>query len=142
MRPLLIWTSLFLIVASSCKKSQQSDFPNVNVEEYIYLNNPSSFDLDSPGGWIYHGGGVKGLVVIRRFVNGGQDDFAVFDRACPEHFDEECSRLEVESDNTFLRCTCNGEKYLLFDGSPGDGASLGMKQYGTNFDGSVLRVFN
>ncbi len=142
MRFLFLWTSVFLIVASSCKKSQQSDFPNVNVEEYIYLNNPASYDLTSPGGWLYNPGGLKGLVIIRRFVNGTQDDFAVFDRACPEHFDDNCSQLVVSDDDTFLECSCSKEKYLLFDGSPGTGASLGMKQYGTNFDGSVLRIFN
>lgn len=142
MRLLLLWTTVFLLVASSCEKSETSDFPNVNVEEYIYLNNPGSFNLTSPGGWIYHPGGVKGLVVVRRFVNGTQDDFAVFDRGCPEHFDQDCSRLEVDTDNTFLKCSCNDEKYLLFDGSPGTGANLGMRQYGTNFDGSVIRVFN
>lgn len=142
MRLLTILTLIFSMVAFSCEKNSNSDFPVVQVDEYVYLNNPSSFPLTSPGGWVYNQGGYRGLIVTRRFINNDQGDFAVFDRACPEHFSEECSMLTVSSDNTFMECACNGEKYLLFDGSPSDGASLGLKQYGTNFDGNVLRVFD
>lgn len=142
MRLLPILTLIFVMVASSCKKNRNSDFPVVNVDEYVYLNNPSNFALTSPGGWIYHQGGYRGLIVYRSFINNDQNDFVVFDRACPEHFQEDCSTLQVTSDNTFLQCSCNGEKYLILDGSPADGATLGMQQYGTNFSGNVLRVFN
>ena len=142
MRHLFVLTLIFLMVASACKKNQISDFPNVNVDQYVYLNNPSTFDLNAPGGWIYETGGFKGIVVVRRFVNNDQDDFAAFDRACPEHYDQDCSRLEVSGDDLFMKCSCNGEKYLLFDGSPSDGASLGMKQYRTTFNNNVLHISN
>lgn len=142
MRHLFILTLVFLMVASGCKKNQNSNFPVVNVDEYIYLNNPESFNLSAPGGWVYHQGGYKGLVVVRRFLNNDQNDFAVFDRGCPEHFDENCGTLEVSDDNTFLTCSCNGEKYLLFDGSPSEGASLGMKQYGHTYNSGNVHVFN
>jgi hypothetical protein len=142
MRHLLLWTLLFLMVASSCRKNDNSNFPVVQVDEYIYLNNPENLNLGFPGGWVYHQGGYKGLFIVRRFINFDLNDFAAFDRGCPEHFDESCGTLEVADDDIFAICPCGGEKYLLFDGSPGDGASLSMHQYGHSFNGNTVHVFD
>lgn len=142
MRKTSLLTFLLTMVALGCQKSQNIDFPNVRVDEVIYLNNPSSQPLNAPGGWIYNPGGHKGLIVYRRFLNGGPDDFIAFDRGCPEHYEQDCGTLNVTSDDVFAQCGCNDEKYILFDGSPADGANRSMIIYRTTSDGQVLRVFN
>lgn len=137
-----IWTILFLIVASACEKSQQRDFPIVSIDEYIYLNNPSNIDLQSPGGVVTFGGGYRGLIIYRRYNNNGINDFAAFDRACPEHYRDECSVLEIDDDKLYASCPCGGEKYLLFDGAPAQDAKTSMVEYQCTFDGAVIRVRN
>ena len=84
----VVLTLIVLGVASSCKKNETSYFPSVAFEQRVYLSNPSSFDLSVPGGWIYTDGGYKGLIIYRRYLNGGQDDFIALDRGCPTHYSE------------------------------------------------------
>jgi len=141
-RFLTLLTLLLFMVASGCRKSNNNAFPNVRVEEYVYLSNPSNFDLTAPGGWIYHTGGYRGLIVYRRYVNGNQTDFGAYDRACPEHYADGCSKLDVDEDGTYAVCGCNGEKYLLLDGSPTGGGQYPLMEYPTNFDGQVLYISN
>lgn len=129
-------------VASSCKKNDSVYFPSVAFEQRIYLNNPSSFELNVPGGWIYADGGYKGLIIYRRYLNGGQDDFVALDRGCPTHYSESCGTLETTDDDLFAQCSCSEEKYLLFDGAPSDGANLGMRQYRVIRNGDVLYISN
>lgn len=133
-------TAILLVVAWGCKKNNQRDFPRVEVREYIYINNPSNNILRSVGGSVTAQGGYRGLIVYRRYANRGNDDFAAYDQACPEHYDRECSQLEIGDDGNFAVCPCENEKYLLFDGSPGDSASTSLFEYRTNFDGEVIFV--
>ncbi len=138
----VVLTLIVLGVASSCKKNETSYFPSVAFEQRVYLNNPSSFDLNVPGGWIYVDGGYKGLIIYRRYLNGGQDDFVALDRGCPSHYSESCATLKTTSDDLFAQCDCNNEKYLLFDGAPSDGATIGMRQYKVVRNGDVLYISN
>lgn len=136
-------TLSFLMVASSCKKDTNGDFPNVSFEEYIYINNPSSIDLQTIGGSIFQNrGGYKGLIIYRRYLNQNSADFAAYDLACPQHYDNDCGVLEESSDPNFVKCSCNGEEYLLFDGSPGTNAERALIPYPTTFDGSIIIVRN
>ncbi len=138
----LIWTLILLSVASGCRKNNQRDFPVVSFDERLFLNNPSNIELQNPGGAVYHFGGFRGLIVFRRFVNNDVRDFAAYDRACPQHYAEDCSLLELSEDRVFVECPCHGEKYLLFDGSPGQDATISLVEYQCTFDGSVIRVRN
>lgn len=138
----LYLTIVFVSVASSCEKNNQRDFPIISFDEVIFLNNPSNIELQSPGGAVFANGGFRGLIVFRRFANNDINDFAAFDRACPEHYDEDCSRLELSDDRVFAECPCHGEKYLLFDGSPGENATISMVEYRCTFDGTLIRVSN
>ena len=138
-----ISTILVLFVLSSCAKQQvEYDIPNIGVSEYIYLSNPTSFNLQVQGGWIYNQGGYKGLVIFRRYFNNDENDFIAYERACPNHYNQTCGILEVE-DNSYLTCSCNSESFILFDGSPVDFASQNVKFYRTVFDGlNEIHVFN
>lgn len=141
-RLLLIWTIILLSVASACEKNRQRDFPIVSFDQYIYLNNPSNIELQNPGGAIYFNGGYRGLLIFRRFSNNDVRDFGAYDRACPSHYAEDCSLLELSEDRVYAECPCHGEKYLLFDGSPAENATISLMEYQCTFDGSVIRVRN
>lgn len=139
---LYLLTLLLVLVASACNKDETSNFPNIQVDEVVFLNNPSNIDLAAPGGYVNIQGGYRGILVYRRFINGGTDDFAAYDLACPEHFEQSCSVLEVSDDDTFLECPCNGEKYLIFDGGPSTGATTSLIPYNTSVSGQFVRIFN
>lgn len=130
-----ILTILLVVVASfSCKKqAQESLIPNVTVNELVYLSNPSSFNLQVQGGWIYNQGGYRGLVVYRRYFTQQYNDFIAYERACPEHFADDCGRMKIV-DDIFLECPCTGHQYLLFDGQPMDGSAYPIRFYNTQFD--------
>ena len=135
-------TAIFMTVASACEKERNRDFPNVGFEEFVYLNNPSNLDLLNVGGSVYHPGGFKGLIIYRRHDLGRQDDFGAYDRGCPEHYREDCAQLSISDDGTFAECACGGERYLLFDGSPSEEATISLVESPTVRAGNVLRVFN
>ncbi len=141
-RILLTLTSLLIMTALNCKKSENMTFPNVKVEEYVFLNSPSNFNLTTPGGWIYHTGGYKGLIVYRRSINNPSSDFGAYDRACPEHYSKNCATMHINPDGIYAECDCNGEKYLLLNGSPAEGSRYSLIQYQVSFDGQVLSIFN
>ena len=137
-----VLTGYLIMVASSCNKSRPNDFPDVAFETYIYLNNPSNSALLQPGGWIFHDGGYKGLIVYRRQVTGGPEDFGVYDRACPVHYAEACGRLSISDDDLFAECSCGGETYLLYDGSPIESSDVGLYPYPGSVNAGVLYVRN
>lgn len=139
---LIVLTGIIFLVASGCRKSQPDNFPNVGFETYVYLNNPSNQILQQPGGWVYHDGGYRGLIIYRRQLTGAADDFGVYDRGCPEHFSENCGILEVTDDDLFAECPCEGERYLLLDGSPAENARLGLKMYPGSLNSGVLYIRN
>ena len=144
-RVISIWTLLFGIFAlMGCKNSQvEYDMPNVGISEFIYLNNPSNFDLTVQGGWVYRQSGLKGLIIYRRYFNFDANDFVAYERACPIHFNDDCGILKVENSST-LQCQCDQKEYVLFDGSPlNDNPSPSVKFYRTTFDGgNVIHVVN
>jgi hypothetical protein len=137
-----LWTLSLFMVASACEKNNNRDFPIVSFNEYIYLNNPSSLELLNIGGAISHSGGYRGLLIYRRFNSNDQNDFGGFDRACPTHYAEDCSVLEISNDRTYAECACGGERYLLFDGSPSTNAITSLVEYRCTFDGVVIRIQN
>ena len=128
---------------AGCNKQRVNDLiPNVAVNEFVYLNNPSSFNLQVQGGWIYHTGGFAGLVVYRRYFTQQNNDFVAYERACPLHFAQSCGTLKVV-DDIFLECPCDGHQFLMFDGQPIDGNSPQLRFYNTFFDGSnVIQISN
>ncbi|KFD38727.1 hypothetical protein [Schleiferia thermophila] len=131
------------VVMIGCREQRQHQVPNVPVDEVIFLNLPSSLPLQAPGGWIYHPGGFRGLLIYRAFFNGNADDFRAFDRTCPSHINEPCGLVHVSDDNIISRCGCDSAGYILFDGTPEAGnQSLPLKQYRVQFFGNSIRVFN
>lgn len=138
----IVLTGIFLGVASACQKDDRPYFPTVSFEEYVYLNNPSSFPLSAPGGFVYADGGYRGLIVFRRTGGHTAHDYAAFDRGCPEHYEDDCGYLDVTQGELYAICRCDGEKYLLMDGAPAEGASLPLRNYSLSLNGNVIRIKN
>ena len=53
------------------------DFPQVDVNLNLYINNPEFFNIEAPGGWIYLNGGVANFIKYRKNL----DEFIAYDRA-------------------------------------------------------------
>ncbi len=133
-----------LSALTGCKKQNEFyDIPNVAISEFIYLSNPTNFDLQVQGGHVYRQAGYRGLIIYRRYVNGDDNDFVAYERACPIHYSEPCSTMKVVDDLTIV-CECDAKEYSLFDGSPYvDNPSPSVKFYRSTFDGiNTIHVSN
>jgi hypothetical protein len=55
---------LLLISFYSCEKNESNDIlPHVSVSVTIDLNLPQYLDLQTPSGWVYTNGGLKGILI-------------------------------------------------------------------------------
>lgn len=138
---LKIFTGLLFLVLA-CRSDLPRQIPNVLVNEYVYLNNPSSQPINFIGGWIEHQGGYAGLVIYRRYGNGDSNDWVAYEQACPDHYAEDCGVLTVEED-LYLQCPCDDTQFLMFDGSVVEGNSTyPLVQYRIDLEGNVLHITN
>jgi nitrite reductase/ring-hydroxylating ferredoxin subunit len=106
------------------------------VDEVVYLQNPSNIRLQSPGGWAYINGGIRGIIVYR-LTN---EKFIAYERCCPHLSPNDCTFLDVEDDIKVV-CRCDDKEFLLVTGEPLNGASHGLKRYNTYYDKSLEVVY-
>ena len=128
------------LLSSSCGKddNDSSGIPLVPVNIIIYANDPEFINVAVPGGWDYITGGSQGIIIYRK----SNDEFTALDRHSTFEPGENC-RVEVDATGIKVVDPCSDSEFLLFDGSVTKGpASIPLKQYRTEFDGSVLRIFN
>lgn len=138
MRKLFKYILPFLLVVTACRKDDNT-IPNVSVDIYIYTTDPNFVNLNAVGGWVYVTGGSRGILVYRS----SNSEFKAYDRHCPYQPDNTCGRVEVDSSNIQAIDNCCGSKFLLTSGDVTQGpAGVPLKQYTTNFDGSVLHIYN
>ena len=133
---------LVFIGIYSCRKNNQTNIPYVPVNESLVLAEPSNFPLTSVGGWVYLQSGYRGIIVYRKAFNGDSEDFIAFDRACPRHFDQDCGRLKVETNDLYLACTCDCKRWLLINGFPEQDDAGFLQQYQTTFGSGILLIRN
>src|SRR6185295_18939844 len=110
----------FLLFASvlatslSCRKEKAQDvLPNVTVDIYIYISNPSYIKLTVVGGWMYVAGGIRGVLIYRKSTN----EFIALERNCTYKPDDPCSTVVVDHSNIIATDTCCHSEFLLTDGS-------------------------
>lgn len=123
----------------SCNKDRY-EFPNANVNYYLYPSNAEYNGLDFPGGWAYINGGVNGILIFHDYFG----NFIAYDRACTNEPLNNCEQVFVDEDElNLLSCDCCESMYFIFDGSVTQGpAQNALHRYRTTFDGVTLRVFN
>lgn len=81
------------------------------------------------------GAGIRGLIVMN--VGGG--GYVAFDRACPNQDLAACSTLTL--DGIQAVCPCDDARYNLFTGV-GSSGPYPLKQYRTEVNGNIIRIFN
>ena len=129
---------LFVVLIHLGCENDTYDFPQVNVNLNLYINNPEFFNIEAPGGWIYLNGGVAGILLYRKNL----DEFIAYDRASTYNPVEDCATT-VDSDNIILKDPCSDSQFLITDGSVIQGpASQALKRYNTNLYGNNLSIYN
>ncbi len=135
---LVIILSFFPFFSECSKNNPNTVIPNVFVDVNININEPSSFDLQPIGGWLYINGGSNGLVIYHSNV----DEFKCFDRHSTYNVDAWC-KVNVDSTGFKLVDPCSGSEFSVLDGSVIKApATIGLKQYPTTFDGTFITIRN
>lgn len=136
---LLLFTILGTSMSCRKERDNSSILPDVNVDVYIYMNNPSYINLTFVGGWAYVPGGIRGILVYRK----SNTEFIAFERNCTYQPNDACATVIVDKSNIMAVDTCCHSEFLLNDGSVLKApASLPLKVYRNNYDGNVLHIFN
>lgn len=109
---------LFLLLALalffSCEKNDTNDIlPDVYVDETINLNLPQYINLQTPSGFAYTNGGIKGIIIQNTGI--GNPPYKAFDRACPNN---DCATPMNFDGSLKLKCPCDNSEYSIIDGSP------------------------
>jgi len=123
----------------SCKK-QKDNIPDIYVDEFLYLTQPSNVNLNAIGGYIYlHNAGARGIIVYRKSTS----EFTALDRNCTFDPNAACATVIVDNTAFFAEDTCCKSKFQINNGQVTSGpASLPLKSYQTEFNGTVLHIFN
>ena len=112
MRKLFLMSMLALFF--SCEKNDTNDvLPDVFVDETINLNLPQFINLQTPSGFAYVNGGIKGIVVQNTGI--GNPPYKAFDRACPNN---DCATPMNFDGSLKLKCPCDNSEYSIIDGAP------------------------
>jgi nitrite reductase/ring-hydroxylating ferredoxin subunit len=137
---LLIYISaLFLVIAGCSKEENRNEIPVVAVSFVINPNSTEYLELNGAGGWVYLTGGYRGILVYRK----SDYEFMAYERACPYDWDLTDARIDVEGSWLTTICPNCKSRYILTDGTPFDGPShYALKQYQTQFDGTLLYISN
>lgn len=138
MRNLLLL--ILLIPFLSCEKNDTNDIlPNVPVNVIIDLNLPQYIDLQTPSGWSYTNGGLKGILIQNTGI--GSQPFKAFDRACPNN---DCNSPMLFDGSLKFKCPCDDSEYSIIDGSPQtSGYNHFAREYRVNLlNSSTLNITN
>lgn len=131
---------LMLTLFFSCEKNDINDIlPDVFVDETINLNLPQYINLQTPSGWLYTKGGIKGIVIQNTGI--GNPPFKAFDRACPNN---DCTTAMNFDGSLKLKCSCDNSEYSIIDGSPQTAGNTHFaREYKVNvLNGSILNITN
>ena len=130
---------LFIICILISCDNENYNFPQVDVNLFLYTNNPEFFDVEIPGGWMYLNGGIGGILLYRKNL----DEFIAYDRASTFNPISKCQVNVDEQDNIIINDPCSESQFLITDGSVIQGpANQPLKRYNTIYDGNNLSIFN
>ena len=134
-----LFCGLLILSMMSCDKDKY-EFPNANVNLFLYPNNPEFNGLHVPENWAYVNGGVNGILVYNNAIEG----YIAYDRACTNDPLNSCEQIFVDTENlNTLSCNCCDSQYFIFDGSVIQGPSVqALHRYRTYFDGVTLSINN
>jgi hypothetical protein len=137
----ILFPILLLVLSWGCRKEKNNKdiLPDVSVDVYIYINNPSYINLTVVGGWVYVPGGIRGILVYRK----SNSEFIAFERNCTYQPNDPCATVVVDKSSIVAVDTCCHSEFLLSDGSViKSPATLPLKVYRNTYDGNVLHIYN
>ena len=113
--------------------------PDVPVDVTINLNLPQYVNLQTPTGWAYSTGGIKGIIIQNQGV--GSPPYKAFDRACPNN---DCTGPMEFDGSLKLTCPCDNVTYSIIDGSPQtpNGRYFAKEYKVTLIDPSTIHITN
>ncbi len=130
---------LFIIFILVSCDNENYDFPQVDVNLFLYMNNPEFFNVGVPTGWVYLNGGVGGILLYRKNL----DEFIAYDRASTFNPISKCQVTVNENNPTTINDPCSESQFSITDGSVIQGpANQPLKRYNTIYDGTNLSIFN
>jgi len=131
---------LFIISFISCEENEVQDvLPDVKVNVTISLNLPQYLELQTPSGWAYTNGGIKGIIVQN--IGIGNPPYKAFERACPNY---DCNSPMTFDGSLRMTCPCDQSEYSIIDGSPQTKGNLHFaREYKVNVvNNSTLNITN
>ena len=109
--------------------------PYAPVNAVVYMNTLQSQPLNTPTGYIYISGGLKGIIVYCYKVG----NYYAIERESP---DVKHCQVKVDITKTQVRDTCSNSIFNP-DGTFISGtAGTNLRQYNVNFDGSRILITN
>ncbi len=133
---LLVIPLLFCCEKDSVQKNNPF-LPNYNVNYDVNMNLPTFNNLNFPGNGVLittAGVGIRGI-----FVFNSGSGYVAFDAACPNQTLSDCSSMVLNGINA--KCPCDDAEYSLFTGQS-TGKPYPMKQYRTEVNGNIIRIYN
>ncbi|MCC6720808.1 MAG: hypothetical protein IT243_01290 [Bacteroidia bacterium] len=147
---LIIIIFLISIGFISCKDSPNDNnyyIPEGLVNFTINTDLPQYYYLKTPGTYIYHEGGNRGVILVHNF----DDNFITLERSCSFEPDKTCSKISVDSTTLTLRCgimknnkweTCCESRFMMGGEVSHGPAVYNLRQYNTHQNGSIIYVTN
>jgi hypothetical protein len=128
-----------VLVWQACNDTVIEDgIPQVIVNETINLNNYQYQALGVVGGFVYIGGGVRGIIIYRQSAS----NYLAIERNCTFQPMDACADVSVDQSTLFLIDSCCNSTFD-FNGFPTGGpASLPLRQYKTILNGNYLTITN
>ncbi len=134
-----LFSILIVSITLFACRNQYRGIPNVSVDVYINILDPSYSSLAGLGAWKYVNGGSKGIIVF----NLDNETYLAYERHCPHDPENECSQVVVDETNLIAVDSCCMTKYQLLDGNPISGpGTIPLLTYRTSFDGNIIHIRN
>ena len=135
----LAFAMILVLTFAHCNKNNANNvIPNALVDVTINIYEPSSFQLQPIGGWIYANGGSNGLLIYHANL----DEYLCYDRHSTYNVNDWC-QVSVDSTNFKLIDPCSNSEFSIFDGSAIKGpATIPLKRYPVTFDGTYISIRN
>lgn len=126
-----------MVLGISCGRNEDQ-IPNVAVNIYLNVNEPSNFNLTVVGGAETYTGGSNGIIVYRNAI----DEFTAYDRHAPYNVEEYC-QVVLNDDGVILEDPCSGSQWIITDGSLIQGPALqSLQGYNTSFVDPIIHIWN
>jgi len=135
--PLFLVLTLLLSCSENNVRNNNPFLPDYAFSLSIDTNLPLYTNLQFAGNVMLidqPNAGIRGVILY----NSGSG-YLAYDAACPNQYLAACSTLKLLGIE--ITCPCDGAKYSIFNGTS-PGLQYPLKQYRTEVNGKVVKVFN